>query len=426
MANPAFVQVVSNGSNAVTLTVTAGNGLIINTCYDSALTITSVTVSGNSNATSVRDDTDATNSETASTHQLSNITSGGSVTVTANGIASSGSGGIIVTEVSGQDTTNMIDNSGNAHAGQVQNAPGTGTDAVTSTNLTTATNNALIHAVTWNDSAGQTAVASAGTGYTRRLNNVTLQFAKTSTEDKTLATAGAVAGTFTYSANESCITQAVGIKPGATGNAASSDGSGLATATGASSAAVPASSDGVALATAVGAAADSADASSDGVGLATAVGAAAADVVATSDGVGLASGEGISTATAVMTSDGVGVAQAVGQASSTGAADASSDGVATADATATSTAAADASSDGLGDAQAVGIDSSQQAPAITVVPAIDVGSGGTNPRPSSWQRRAERRRRELEMDDEEIAQMAKTAIAQISRDYIARLQAVIR
>src|SRR5258706_165980 len=91
--------------------------------------------------------------------------------------------------------------------GNLQTAPGTGTDAVTSTNITPATNNELLVGLNQRTSAAAGTI-TGGTNYTLRL-------AVSSTvaiEDRILASASSVAATFTFSADHRTITHIVAIK----------------------------------------------------------------------------------------------------------------------------------------------------------------------------------------------------------------------
>ncbi|MBK8772259.1 MAG: fibronectin type III domain-containing protein [Rhizobiales bacterium] len=94
----------------------------------------------------------------------------------------------------------------------VQNSPGTGTNAVTSPSITPAVDGCLIYGFTQND--GGSTLASAGTGYTSGVSNAT---AACRSEYKVQTTAAAVAATFTVAANESHITGVMAFKPAAGG-----------------------------------------------------------------------------------------------------------------------------------------------------------------------------------------------------------------
>ena len=87
------------------------------------------------------------------------------------------------------------------HTIQFQSSVGTGTDAVTSGNITTTVNSDTIAGFTINSffPGGGTggATVSAGTGYTRRSTDAAAGDWNTTTEDMTQASAGSVAGTFT-------------------------------------------------------------------------------------------------------------------------------------------------------------------------------------------------------------------------------------
>jgi len=88
--------------------------------------------------------------------------------------------------------------------------PGTGADAVTSTNITTAENNELLVGFHQNTSEGTpgAGTVAAGTNYTMRHNPDAIL----AMEDRVLASAGAVAATFTISVDHSTICHIVALK----------------------------------------------------------------------------------------------------------------------------------------------------------------------------------------------------------------------
>lgn len=119
------------------------------------------------------------------------ITRSGTCTVTATFSESFGGGelgAIVVHEIGGADVNHPLD----GHAINHQDNPGTGTDAVTSGNITTSRNGDYIFGVE-TDAAGNNVVDVTGTGFVAR-NSAGGYYA---TEDKILFAAGLVAVTFT-------------------------------------------------------------------------------------------------------------------------------------------------------------------------------------------------------------------------------------
>lgn len=140
---------------------------------------------------------------------LTNITNGPS-TITANLGASTTGAQITWDEYSGLSASATLD----GHFGQSQSSPGTATDAISSGSFTTALNGDLIWCGGY--TGGGTSVA--GTGFTLRLNNVISNgIVFLVTEDKTQATAGSVAGTYTDSTVHTETTNIVALAIGVSG-----------------------------------------------------------------------------------------------------------------------------------------------------------------------------------------------------------------
>lgn len=147
------------------------------------------------------------------------VVSGGGtkITITANFTVASGNQTLIITELSGIDTTTPVDNFAYANT-----TFGTGTDAFSSGNFTTTNNGCLIYgAIT--DENGNANAFSAGTGFTRR-ESYTFdgggRFA--ASEDLIQSTAGSIAATFTNTVGGAIGNQVgVGFKPGGGGPPAS-------------------------------------------------------------------------------------------------------------------------------------------------------------------------------------------------------------
>lgn len=136
--------------------VSAGNQLVIAArWYHATATISSITISGESNATVHGSPTKnaSLNNATGQIASLANVTSGGNKTITCTFSADlSSAGGITVMEVSGGDTAAFFD----VEAGS------TGNSTNPTTSLTTSNANEMIVAVQSNGSAD----ATAGSGYT--------------------------------------------------------------------------------------------------------------------------------------------------------------------------------------------------------------------------------------------------------------------
>lgn len=204
--------VASAATVAVTLGAAVGSGNAI--CgflgwNNTGVTLTSVTDNqGNTyNLESVVTDTGY--AENYCAFSRTNITNGPTV-ITANFSASVDFRFLVVDEFSGGSAASADERDGAAHGGQIQLAPGTGTDAVTSGSFTTTQNGDLIWGAT-----GDTSLANAGTGFSAGTSDAT-DISKQS-EFRTQATAGAgTAATFTANINDHHVTFMIAIKaPGA-------------------------------------------------------------------------------------------------------------------------------------------------------------------------------------------------------------------
>lgn len=203
----------SNGAGAsttvaVTLGATVGSAHMLAVCvaWGNSLVsdvVNSITDDKSNTYTIVDTVRDATNSETFVSAYAFNITNA-PITITATLNASRNFNGILVDEFSGILTTNPID----GHAMQVQAAPGTGANAITSGNFTTASNGDLIYGCNV-DTAGP-GDANSGTGFTQDLF-LSNGFV---TEHKVQSSAGSVAATFTATTGtDGFITGGMGFKP---------------------------------------------------------------------------------------------------------------------------------------------------------------------------------------------------------------------
>lgn len=119
-------------------------------------------------------------------------TTGGANTLTCTFSAASFYRALAVGEYSGLATSNALDQT----TGNPQVDPGTATDAVTSTSVTTTANNELIYGAALSV-CGTSATVASGTGYTSRAFTFSGTFLCLRVEDKNLASAGSVAATFT-------------------------------------------------------------------------------------------------------------------------------------------------------------------------------------------------------------------------------------
>ena len=150
-----------------TLTVSAGSYLDVYLTCDSGFTLSSIAdnQAGGSNTYLLVDNTlDSSNGQRLYHYVTTTATTGGSLTITGTwSSASATSTGIWVKEIGGSSGYN-----GTNHAANLQTAPGTGTDAVTSGLLgTVATVPALVSSMTYSTiSGGSGGAFTTGTGYT--------------------------------------------------------------------------------------------------------------------------------------------------------------------------------------------------------------------------------------------------------------------
>jgi hypothetical protein len=207
MANPAWIQDAISADpsapNATTIALaystanlTAGSVLWCVVTWDRTNTQTA-TCADNTNgawtAGPIIDDT--TDGQMWAAFFFKN-TAGGvkpTVTVTFGGSQYVSYRGLYIQECGPCNTTTQPDVTG---VGNNQASPGTATDAVTSTAVTTVTNNAYIVGASIIPSSA-TPVITAGTNYNSRRGDSWTTITPTTFEDKVLATAGSVAATFT-------------------------------------------------------------------------------------------------------------------------------------------------------------------------------------------------------------------------------------
>jgi hypothetical protein len=133
-----------------------------------------------------------------------------------------------------------------------------------------------------------------------------------------------------------------------------------------------------------------------------------------SAGTGSASALGASLVAAFAES--TGTSTATGASASLVAAVASSIGTATAIAGGSTVVAADAFASGISDVQAVGEAIGGEVPIVVVIPTVPAGGGVRNP----WKTRKEHKRREIELEEDELLLIAGAAVRQLARDHMNR------
>jgi len=177
---------------AITVTVSAGSTLVVWVTWDDTATKScSVADPTNGSYTSGPVNNDTAASQCLQRFYRQNVVAG-STTITATFGATTDFRGIGVAEVTGAVTTGGADGS----SGNIQAAPGTGTDAITTASMTNAAQPALIVACSM-DVTGS-AVPAAGTGFTSNGSNASLLWR---VESKRLTTTSSTqAATFTAGA----------------------------------------------------------------------------------------------------------------------------------------------------------------------------------------------------------------------------------
>lgn len=228
----AFTRVQGNaadsGNNSfasISVTISAvgsGNAVCGLVAWDNAgsPTLTSVTDDKGNTYNLETTKLDTANAENMAAFSRTNITNA-PVTITANFSTGCVFRKIIVDEFSGGSTASSDERDGAAHGGQFQNAPGTGTDAITSGTFTTTVNGDLLYGACVG--ANTTAVASNGTSFSTGTQN-TSSYAGQS-EYRVQATAGSgTAATFTQAVDTQRIAFLISIKAPAGGGAAVPNG----------------------------------------------------------------------------------------------------------------------------------------------------------------------------------------------------------
>jgi hypothetical protein len=199
---------ISNPSATFAVAVGSGNLVVGIATWDSSASVLNSVTDDKGNTYNVADSiNDATNGQRAASFWLSGITNA-PITVTANLSANNQAARVAIGEYSGVAPTSPLD----GHVGQVQNAAGTGANAVTSGNITTTADGDLIYGMVIGD-GGVAATRTQGTGFTLENSSPGTNVAALSTEYQVQVTHGAIAATWTQSANDSNITFVMAFKP---------------------------------------------------------------------------------------------------------------------------------------------------------------------------------------------------------------------
>jgi len=206
VANPAWIQdaisAAPDGNSATTIALafstanlTAGSVLWCVVTWGDGGTPATATCADSVNGawTAGPNINDTTDQQSWKGFFFKNTAGGSKPTVTVTFSPSAPWRAIYIQECGPCDTATQPDVTG---AGQNQNAPGTGTDAVTSGNITTVTNNAYVVGASIIPSSA-TPVITAGTGFNSRRGDSWTAVTPATFEDKVLATAGVTAAKFT-------------------------------------------------------------------------------------------------------------------------------------------------------------------------------------------------------------------------------------
>ena len=219
----AYVQskALSASASSTTIAVTldasvgSGNAIVGLVCWGSATEsdLASVTDDQGNTYTLVRFVPDTNNSQSIKGFYLANITNA-PITITANFSPARPYRSISLHEVSGVATSGLLDQD----AGQLQTAPGTGPDGVTSGSVITTANGEYIFGGCA-DTAALRALSqyAGGTGYTRRQEVGSTSVINMASEDQIQASAGAIAATFTATNNDRTVSLILTLKAAAAG-----------------------------------------------------------------------------------------------------------------------------------------------------------------------------------------------------------------
>jgi hypothetical protein len=184
----------ASASARLTANVTANNAIAVFCGWTGVTqTLVSVTDTQGNSYTVVDNPTSGSYGRAAMAYAIARASAADTVSCnfSAAGIGKS----IIVHEIGGVNPSVPLD----GHKMAVRTSPGTGANAVTSTNITTTTSGDYVVGFTFNSSSNG-ADWNAGTGYVRRQDLRTASYAMAS-EDRIQTTAGAIAATFTATAS---------------------------------------------------------------------------------------------------------------------------------------------------------------------------------------------------------------------------------
>jgi len=213
-AATAYVQRAHNFASGTTVSsvmgsnVTAASTVVVAIgWFSNSITLNSVTICG---TTATLYNNPTTLFLRMALAKLDNVSSG-ACTITAN-FSASVLAFVTAHEVSGTDTTDSNDGT----VANTQASPGSSTDAVTSTAVTTTVNGDYIFGASFGTNVGST--INAGTGFTIREQDA----AGFSTEDQIQSSSGSIAATFTNTnVGESNITMVMALKPSGGGGGVS-------------------------------------------------------------------------------------------------------------------------------------------------------------------------------------------------------------
>jgi len=200
-------------------TVTAGDALVVWFTHDYSggePTLTCADSAGGTWSSALDTAKDATDTQKMVMFVCKNHPGGSSVLPTVTSSSSVPGRAIRCIQVTGVDTAAL---GAGEHAGQHQATPGTGTDGVTSGNVTPTASASLLLAHSFNSKASAAAPA-AGTGFTNQTTCWPVSGGdEARSESKALSGTSAVAGTFTASGDENHLTIAVVLDEPAAGGA---------------------------------------------------------------------------------------------------------------------------------------------------------------------------------------------------------------
>lgn len=204
--------------------VTNGNVVAVAICWlPNTVSLTGISSDRSGGFTLYDNPTAEAANSSRGAHGVVALTSSGSCTVTATFSGTITALGFIGHEYSDISTTSIVDNGGAAHIiADCQNL-GTGTDAYTSGNITTATANAVVFG--WLCDINVNDHFNSGTNFTARIT--TQATGRMDTEDLVKASPGTVAVTFTQTVQDfaNALVGAIALTPSSAGPGSGSDSS---------------------------------------------------------------------------------------------------------------------------------------------------------------------------------------------------------